>query len=1026
MGSQPSPVLPSNTDLKALEACADNTYPIRDIDHIQPHGCLLVVHWHDLKVVQLSANTEAVLAMTTEQLLGRSLGTLLSPASIEQLQTALVRAEKTPQRLTFQTTEKAFWIYLHRQGDLVVLELEPDVSDPSDLESLQQQMIEALARFETADTLVNFAQILTDVVSTLLQFDRVMVYRFLPDESGVVIAETKHSVLEAYLGLHFPATDIPAEARVLFLEKPLRWIPDINYQPAPLVPTLNSITAAPLDLSQTWLRGVSPPHVTYLQNMDVASSITIPLVNEQGLWGLIACHHGQPRVIDHKTRNAFVMLAKLANLELSRQQSQERHRYRIQNNHLVATLRQAIEQPEQSTQEALVQEAYTFFSLFEADGLTIVFEDEVAIAGNTPTQTEIASFIPWLIEQGQDVWSTDRLGQQYPDSQAWNYQPAGVLAITIALQQPQPASYHLLLFRPEQVQTVTWAGRLGDSLEVSETGELSLCPRNSFHLWKEQLQGQSPPWSAKDLEFAADLNNMLLLAVLKFSADALAAAAQQADIANQAKSEFLANMSHEIRTPMNAVLGFTDLLQPLVHDPVAQNHLEAISSSGKTLLALINDILDLSKIEAGQMEMHYEPHQLGQIVKDIQNIFKQKAIAKGLKLRTILGESLPDVLLVDEVRLRQILFNLVGNALKFTEQGQVDIEVDCTPGSAQAGANTIDLKLSVTDTGIGIPVVDQQLIFHAFSQSEGQSKRHYEGTGLGLTITHRLTHLMGGTITLDSQMGRGSTFTCRFPSVEVVQVMGQSSPENTPIAKVDNDFNKFPAMKILVADDIQSNRNLLAGYLNETIHTLMFAYDGQQTLEVVDMHHPDLILLDLRMPQLDGQAVAAILKANPATQEIPIILVTASLPYEENVTDISELCDGILLKPVQKQELFTAMQIALANLEKTEESTSPTSELPTRQLSSTELVQLADQLRDLESYVWQDAQTTLDIENIERLGDSLRDICQYYPYPPLKEYVQTLLEQLDAFDWEQIPETVTYFPILLRLLEAEILDQKAN
>ncbi|MBE9067717.1 response regulator [Leptolyngbya cf. ectocarpi LEGE 11479] len=1022
MSPKPSPILPTNADLQALEACEE--YPIRDIEHIQPHGCLLVVHWHNLKVVQLSAN--ATLAMAAEQILGQSLTTLLPAADIEQLQAALARSEKTPQRLTFKATEKAFWVYPHRQGELVVLELEPDVSELFDIESLQQQMIEALARFETADTLMSFAQTLTKVISTLLQFDRVMVYRFLPDDSGVVIAETAHPDLEAYLGLHFPATDIPAEARALFLENPLRWIPDINYQPVPLVPAINPITAAPLNLSQTWLRGVSPPHVTYLQNMDVASSITIPLVNEQGLWGLIACHHGQTRSIDHKTRSAFIMLAKLANLELMRQQSRERHRYRAHNKHLIATLRQAIEQTVQSTQQSLLQEAHTFLNLFEANGLAIVFEQEVAIAGNTPTQTEIASFIPWLLEQGQDVWSTDRLGQHYPDSQAWDYQPAGVLAITIALQQPQPASYHLLLFRPEQVQTVTWAGRLSDSLEVSDTGKLSLCPRNSFHLWQEQLQGQSLPWSAKDLEFATELNNMLMLAVLKFSADALAAAAKQADIANQAKSEFLANMSHEIRTPMNAVLGFTDLLQPLVHDAVAQNHLEAISSSGRTLLALINDILDLSKIEAGQMEAHYEPHQLDCIVKDIQNIFKQKAIAKGLKLRTILGESLPDVLLVDEVRLRQILFNLVGNALKFTEQGRVDIEVDCTPAVSQAGANTIDLKLSVTDTGIGIPADDQQLIFHAFSQSDGQSKRRYEGTGLGLAITHRLTHLMGGTITLDSQVGRGSTFTCCFPRVEVVQAMGQSSTETTSIAAVDNDFNQFPAMKILVADDIQSNRDLLAGYLSETIHTLIFAYDGQQTLELVDMHHPDLILLDLRMPRLDGQEVVSKLKADPSIQEIPIIFVTASLPYEENVTDISELGDGILLKPVQKQELFTAMQAALANSENDGEPATLTSKLPTRQLTSTELGQLAEQLRGIESRVWQAAQTTLEIGNIEEFSDSLQDIYQRYPYPPLKDYVQTLSEQLDIFDWEQIPETITNFPTLLQLLEADILAQKES
>ncbi|MEM1251122.1 MAG: GAF domain-containing protein [Cyanobacteria bacterium P01_H01_bin.21] len=513
----PKTISPTNAELQALEACEE--YPIRNIAHIQPHGCLLVVHWHDLTIVQLSANTAAMLAIPVDQLLGQSLTTLLSAASIEQLHSAFVQSEKTPQRLTFKPKGDAFGVYLHRQGELVVLELEPEVSDLLDVEVLQQQMVGALTRLETADTLATFAQTLTDVVSTLLQFDRVMVYRFLPDDSGVVTAETKHSDLETYLGLHFPATDIPAEVRALFLENPLRWIPDIYYRPTPLVPVINSITATPLDLSQMWLRGVSPSHVTYLHNMNVASSITIPLVDEQGLWGLIACHHGQARLIDYKTRHRFMMLAKLANLELIRQQSRERHRYRAHNNHLVTTLRHVIKQTVQSTQQSLkslIQAAQTFFSLFEADGLAIVFGQDVAIAGNTPSQPEIASFIPWLIEQGQEVWSTDSLKQQYPHSQTWDYQPAGVLAITLVWPQPRSASYHLLLFRPEQVKTVTWAGSLSDSLEVSETGELSLCPRSSFNLWKEQRQGKSLPWSANDLEFAADLNNMLAWLSLSF------------------------------------------------------------------------------------------------------------------------------------------------------------------------------------------------------------------------------------------------------------------------------------------------------------------------------------------------------------------------------------------------------------------------------------------------------------------------------------------------------------------------------
>ena len=1024
MPPESNPSLLTNTDLQALELCDE--YPIRDIEHIQPHGCLLVLRWPGLDVVQVSANTGALLGIAADQLLGQPMTGLLDAAAIRQLEAALGRSERVTQRLTIGTPETPILAHCHRQDQLVLLELEPEVTHSPDFEYLQQHMIKAIDSLEKADCLVSFAQMLAEEVRTLLMFDRVMVYRFLPDSSGVVMAEAKQSDLAPYLGLHFPATDIPAEARALFLENPLRWIPDINYQPAPLVPPINPITAASLNLSQTGLRGVSPPHVTYLQNMGVASSITIPLVNEQGLWGLIACHHGQPQVIDYKTRNAFIVLAKLANLTLIRQQSRERDRYRSQNKHLVTTLEQAIEQEAGSTQQSLIQEAQTCFSLFDADGLAIVFGDDIAIAGDTPSQADIAALLPWLIDQGQEVWSTATLSQHYPNSQAWDYQPAGMLAITVALKQPQATAYHLLLFRPEQTRTVTWAGRLGDSIEVDDAGKWSLCPRNSFEIWQEQVQGRSLAWSPNDLEFAAELRNMLMLAVLKFSGEALATAASQAKIANQAKSEFLANMSHEIRTPMNAVLGFTDLLQPLVRNPVAQDYLESISSSGKTLLALINDILDLSKIEAGRMEIRYDAHQLDRIVKDVQNIFRQKALAKGLKLRTIVGESLPGHLLVDEVRLRQILFNLVGNALKFTERGQVDIEIDCTPIQSQDDVSYVDLDLSVSDTGIGIPAEDQQLIFNAFAQGEGQLNRRYEGTGLGLAITHRLTRLMGGTIDLESDVGRGSRFTCRFPHVRVASGMIAPRLEPAEAGETHGDFNQFPAMTILIADDIRSNRDLLAGYLENSGHTLTFAHDGQHALESVQQQHPDLILLDLRMPQLDGQKVAATLRANPATKGIPIIFVTASLHYEGDIGDVSELCDGVLLKPVQKRDLFVAMTGILPAHQGPEQQPSDPWPLEQRHLSAAELAELAQRLSAIEAQDWRATQPALDVETIEAFSDSLRQVYHRYPYRPLGEYAQMLSQQLDGFDWEQIPKTVANFPRVLRSLAEELAGQDAG
>jgi PAS domain S-box-containing protein len=377
-------------------------------------------------------------------------------------------------------------------------------------------------------------------------------------------------------------------------------------------------------------------------------------------------------------------------------------------------------------------------------------------------------------------------------------------------------------------------------------------------------------------------------------------AKELADAASRAKSEFLANMSHEIRTPMNSILGFTSLLREQMRESHQQSYLQAIDVSGKTLMQLINDILDLSKIEAGRLDIRYEALDLHELVREIAQIFSQRLKEKNLQWQTTLDIPPRTLCLLDEIRLRQILFNLVGNAVKFTDHGAIGIAVYLR----NRHGSIAELVIAVEDTGIGIPASQQELIFEAFRQQDGQSSRKYGGTGLGLTITKRLTEMMGGRIEVQSEVGKGSRFSVIFPRVELID-SATGAPQTLPPAPQGRVVFNNPLL--LVVDDVKLNRELVQSVLSRSNVRIITADDGKKGIEAAQEQHPDVILMDIRMPEMDGNQATTILRSNPATKDIPIIALTASAMKEE-AADTLALCDGYLLKPFTKAELLDQLK----------------------------------------------------------------------------------------------------------------------
>ena len=497
--------------------------PIHKSGHIQPHGVLLAVREPQLEILEISQNASDLLGVDPESAIGQNLSLLFDEVQIEKLNNCLLNENLKAVNPIKWSVQKAgesleFDCILHRWEGVLIVELElattkTDISVFSFYHSVRS----TVAKIQSATNLNNLCQMTVEEIRKITGFDRVMVYQFDAEGNGAVIAEDKEENLIPFLGLNYPNTDIPKQARKLYALNWLRLIPDINYQPVPLLRGNNPVTNEPLDLSFSVLRSVSPIHREYLGNMGVVASMSISLIKDKKLWGLIACHHYTPKYLNCELRAACEFIGQVMSLELQSKEGNEDSDYKLQLKSIQAQIFEDISTSE-NLAEVLVKCQHNLLKAVNASGAAIVFGEDCYQVGETPGGKALKSLTKWVKKNlKKEIFHTDSLSKLYPEAENFKDAASGCLAIQISPIQ----NIYFLWFRPEVIKTVNWAGTPNKPVEIDENGSEQLSPRKSFELWKETVRCKSLPWKKCEIDAALELRKAIINIVLR-QADKLA------------------------------------------------------------------------------------------------------------------------------------------------------------------------------------------------------------------------------------------------------------------------------------------------------------------------------------------------------------------------------------------------------------------------------------------------------------------------------------------------------------------------
>lgn len=756
------------TDPEIATARADlnncDREPIHIPAAIQPHGVLLVISESDRTIVQVSANVEAYLGTPIESLLNQPASQLFTPHQLQLIEQCLAAdfEAANPLRFDFASgqSSRSFSGTVHRSDDNILVELEPAETEASvNFFDFYQLVKRPISQIQRTRTLEELCQTAVTVIQEISGFDRAMVYQFAEDGSGQVMAEAKRDNLVPYLGLHYPATDIPEQAKYLYLLKLLRLIPDVGYEPVAVVPDRHPVSQAPLDMSLSHLRSVSPLHTEYLTNMGVQATMAISLVQNQSLWGLIVCHHTRPRKLGHEVRSICEFLGQVISLELSNRRESDDVDNRVKTQALQTSFVETFAH-NVSLRSALTQDPERLLDLVNATGAVFCDQGEMTLIGQTPSESVLWPLLKWLSQQLETdvVYHTAHLSDRYPPAAEFSDLSSGLLGISIS----QVQQTYIIWLRPEVVQTVDWAGAPQKPEVIDDAGQIRLSPRQSFAKWQETVHQKALPWQSDEIEAALELRRLVIGLVLQ-KADELAQLNTQLERSNLELDSFAYVASHDLKEPLRGIHNYSSFLIEDYGNQLGQDGVDKLNTLMRLtqrMESLINSLLHYSRL--GRTDLQVTPVDLQALVEDVIEVIK---ISKLEQVNFQIPQPLPQVE-CDATQITELFTNLISNAVKYNTSGEKVIEIGYQTAAdlTHEGQVTVPNEMMphtnvfyVRDNGIGIRPKHIETVFRIFKRLHAQD-RYGGGTGAGLTIVKKIVERHGGQIWIDSVYGEGCTF----------------------------------------------------------------------------------------------------------------------------------------------------------------------------------------------------------------------------------------------------------------------------